>query len=230
MTDGAGLINKAALLKLKKKFDWDDWPTAIQCRINGNKVSPSYLYAHGTSIICFKGLLYHDPSDDHDEPRVWIRPSQTKIHYPDLSDPTLRIIDVLRSSHARVSCQLSAEVIINLWHNGVPASAFETLLQKGLEDNIVTPLMTWDGPNAMFDLWSALCKRGGVMIARAARRETSMSRVKGYGDRQTEDFDDEDEDGIRQLSIERSTAWWNDEVSGCPSVLEETASCLILCF
>lgn len=210
MTDGAGLINKAALSKLKKKFDWDDWPTAIQCRINGNK-----------------GLLYHDPSDDHDEPRVWIRPSQTKIRYPDLSDPTLRIIDVLRSSHARVSCQLSAEVIINLWHNGVPASAFETLLQKGLEDNIVTPLMTWEGQNAMFDLWSALCKRGGVMTARAARRETSMSRVKGYGDRQTEDFDDEDEDGIRQLSNERSTAWWNDEVSGCPSVLEETVMYLL---
>ncbi len=44
MTDGAGLINKAALLKLKKKFDWDDWPTAIQCRINGNKVSLSVIY------------------------------------------------------------------------------------------------------------------------------------------------------------------------------------------
>lgn len=210
MTDGAGLINKTALLKLKKKFDWDDWPTAIQCRINGNK-----------------GLLYHDPRDDRDEPRVWIRPSQTKIQYPDLSDPALRIIDVLRSSHARVSCQLSAEVIINLWHNGVPASAFETLLQKGLEDNIVIPLMTWDGQNAMFDLWSALCKRGGVMTARAARRETSMSRVKGYGDRQTEDFDDEDEDGIQQLSNERSTAWWNDDVSGCPSVLEETVMYLL---
>ncbi|KAK0468272.1 RNA dependent RNA polymerase-domain-containing protein [Desarmillaria tabescens] len=194
MTDGAGLANKAALLQLKKKFDWDDWPTAIQCRINGNK-----------------GLLYHYPSDDSNEPRIWIRPSQTKIQYPDLEDPTLRIIDVLRSSHARVSCQLSAEVIINLWHNGVPASAFETLLQKGLEDNIVTPLMTWDGPNAMFDLWSTLCKRGGIMTARAARRETSMARVRGYGDRQTEEFDDDDEDGIRQLNNERSTAWWSDE-------------------
>ncbi|KAK0206463.1 RNA dependent RNA polymerase-domain-containing protein [Desarmillaria ectypa] len=210
MTDGAGLANKAALLKLKKKFGWDDWPTAIQCRINGNK-----------------GLLYHYPSDDDNESRIWIRPSQTKIQYPDLEDPTLRIIDVLRSSHARVSCQLSAEVIINLWHNGVPASAFETLLQKGLEDNIVTPLMTWEGQNAMFDLWSALCKRGGVMTARAARRETSMARVRGYGDRQTEEFDDEDEDGIRQLGTERSTAWWSDEVSGCPSVLEET-NCMVL--
>lgn len=210
MTDGAGLINKAALLRLKKKFDWDDWPTAIQCRINGNK-----------------GLLYHDPSDDCHEPCVWIRPSQTKIRYPALSDPALRVIDVLRSSHARVSCQLSTEVIINLWHNGVPASAFEILLQRGLEDNVVTPLMTWDGQDAMFELWYALCKRGGVMTARAARRETSMSRVKGYGDRQTEEFDDEDEDGIRQLSSERSTAWWNDEVSGCPSVLEETVMYLL---
>ncbi|KAG7449112.1 uncharacterized protein BT62DRAFT_1073637 [Guyanagaster necrorhizus] len=210
MTDGAGLVNKAALLKLKKKFDWDDWPTAIQCRINGNK-----------------GLLYHYPSDEHDEPRVWVRPSQTKIRYPDLADPALRIIDVLRSSHARISCQLSAEVIINLWHNGVPASAFETLLQKGLEENIITPLMTWDGQNAMFDLWYALCKWGGVMMARTARRETSMARVRGYGDRQTEEFDIDDEDGIQQLGRERSTAWWSDEVSGCPSALEETVMYLL---
>ncbi|KAK0490935.1 RNA dependent RNA polymerase-domain-containing protein [Armillaria novae-zelandiae] len=204
MTDGAGLINKVALLKLKKKFDWDDWPTAIQCRINGNK-----------------GLLYHDTSDVRDEPCVWIRPSQTKIQYPALLDPAHRIIDVLRSSRTRVSCQLSAEVIINLSHNGVPASAFETLLQKGLEDNVVTPLMTWDGQDAMLNLWSTLCKRGGVMTARAARRETSMSRVKGYGDWQAEDYADDDEDG------ERSTAWWNDEVSGCPSVLEETVMYLL---
>jgi len=38
MTDGAGLINKLPLLQMHARFDWNTFPTAIQCRLGGSKV------------------------------------------------------------------------------------------------------------------------------------------------------------------------------------------------
>jgi hypothetical protein len=39
MTDGCGYINRAALQRLRKKFDWHEFPTAIQFRLAGTKVN-----------------------------------------------------------------------------------------------------------------------------------------------------------------------------------------------
>lgn len=80
----------------------------------------------------------------------------------------------------------------------------------------------------MFDLWSAVARAGAVMAQRAARTEAGLARVKGYAEKTDPNELDEDEDGLELIPVEeRSTAWWSDEISGCPSSLEET---VCLCF
>lgn len=162
--------------------------------------------------------------DDDTTPKVWLRPSQIKIKYPKAcADPAFKIIDVLRSSHSRVSCRLSVETIINLCENGVPKEVFGELLQRSL-DKLVDDLLTWDGEDAMPQLWMTVSRQGRVVSTRSARSATALARVKGYADREAEELI-EDEDSLQLDALaERSSAWWGDEVSGCPSSLEETVS------
>lgn len=158
--------------------------------------------------------------------------SQRKIKYPSgVLDPAHRVIDVLRSSHVRTPCRLSVETIINLSENGVPKTVFLDLLHQGLEE-LVEPLLDWDGPDAMRNLWCKMSRLGGVMSARRAREEPGLARVKGYSysEHGREEDDSEDEDGFFDTTDEgnlKSSAWWRDEISGCPSSLEETVMCLI---
>ncbi|KIK68052.1 hypothetical protein GYMLUDRAFT_216523 [Collybiopsis luxurians FD-317 M1] len=209
MTDGAGLVNKAALRLLYRKFDWAEWPTAFQCRIAGAK-----------------GMLLQHPDDDHLEPRVWIRNSMNKIKYLNLnSDRALCVVDVLRASHPRFTCKLSSETIIILAENGVPKKVFFSLLDKTL-DSLVTSLTTWETRHDMEELWLTLSRLGGVFSARSARQKSGMARVQGYSE--LDAHDDDDDDGLDDGGDEeRSTAWWDDEVSGQPSSLEETVMGLI---
>lgn len=73
----------------------------------------------------------------------------------------------------------------------------------------------------MFDLWISVARAGGVMAQRSAR--AGLSRVKGYAEKSDPNELDEDEDVLEPVPVEeRSTAWWGDEISGCPSSLEET--------
>jgi RNA-dependent RNA polymerase len=145
-----------------------------------------------------------------------------------LPDPAHRVIDILRSSHVRTPCRLSVETIINLSENGVPKKVFLDLLHQGLEE-LVEPLLEWDGPDAMRNLWGKVCRIGGVMSARRAREEPGLARVKGYSHSENgrEEDNSEDEDEIPDTTEEKSSAWWRDEISGCPSSLEETVMCLI---
>ena len=148
-----------------------------------------------------------------------------------LLDPAHRIIDVLRSSHVRTPCTLSVETIINLSENGVPKTVFLDLLRQGLKE-LIEPLLEWDGPDAMRNLWCNMCRLGGVMSARRAREEPGLARVKGYSyfehGSDERDLEDEDEfDLFDSTEEEKSSAWWRDEISGCPSSLEETVMCLI---
>ena len=145
-----------------------------------------------------------------------------------LPDPAHRIIDVLRSSHVRTPCRLSVETIINLSENGVPKTVFLDLLHQGLKE-LVEPLLQWEGPNAMRNLWCNMRRIGGVMSARRAREEPGLARAKGYSEHGPEE-DDLDEDDLNLFDTteeEKSSAWWRDEISGCPSSLEETIMCLI---
>ncbi|KAF9268058.1 hypothetical protein L218DRAFT_892734 [Marasmius fiardii PR-910] len=208
MTDGSGFINQSGLRLLNHKFKWDEWPTAIQCRIAGAK-----------------GMLLQHPTDNSSEPRVWIRPSQIKIRYAQNSDDDARlIIDVLRSCHSRTQCTLGTETIINLAENGVPPESFFLLLDTGF-DRLLASLTTWEGENAMFELWCALARLGGVMAARAARLKPGLARVKGHSSRDAQV--DDDEDGLDEETKEMSVAWWVDEISGQPSSLEETVMSLL---
>ncbi|KAJ7507906.1 RNA dependent RNA polymerase-domain-containing protein [Mycena galericulata] len=198
MTDGAGLINKAGLRLIYNRIEMDTWPTAIQCRV---------------------GLLVMHPNDIDDRPRIWLRPSQIKVKHTSLEDPTLRTIDLLRSSHAKTQCRLPVETIINLAENGVPSSSFIKLIEDALV-RLVTPLITWNGPEAMEKLWCAVASSGGVMSSRLARQNTVLARVKGYSERDSGEIDNEDEEENNDQPV--STAWWVDQISGCPSSLEET--------
>lgn len=71
-------------------------------------------------------------------------------------------------------------------------------------------------------LWSNVRRLGGVMAARRAREEAGLARVKGYSDQDVDEDPDDDEGFDNSTSEKESVAWWADEVSGCPSSLEET--------
>ena len=220
MTDGCGYINLFPLRLLQARFGWEEFPTAIQCRVEGSK-----------------GLLMRPDGRDDDEvvPIVRVRPSQVKIKYPPgiPRDPAMLIVDLLISSRLKTPVRLSHEVLVNLSENGVPFRVFSELFAAGLSE-VVHGLMTWDDP---FELWRAVAKKGAVMSTRRARDAGTESRARGYGEREADpEADevemDEDEDGLvipmaeRALKV-RSSAWWWDEVSGSPSSLEETVLVLL---
>lgn len=176
-----------------------------------------------------QGLLVEDKDDKSEIPRVQLRPSQIKIRYSREGelDRAHLAIDVVRASHSRSPCRLSVETIINLAENKVPKEAFIKLLKQGL-DELVGPLLSWDNLKDMQALWCTLRHLGGVMAARKAREDAGMARVNGYSERDVEEIEDDDEDGFHQDVLEqRSSAWWGDEISGCPSSLEETVMCLL---
>lgn len=175
-------------------------------------------------------ISYNEP------PKIWMRPSQIKIKYPpnhhDPLDPSHRIIEVLRTSHMRSPARISAETIINLSENGVPSFIFEDLLKAQVRE-IKESLTTWEGPDAMYKLWSTVERSGAVLFSRRAREAAGEARVRGFGDRSADEGDDDDkdidEDGVEFDSVleQRSTAWWADQTSGCPSSLEETVMVLL---
>lgn len=161
---------------------------------------------------------------------VELTPSQQKIKFPGDSeiDPAHCIIDVLRSSHTKTPCRLSVETIINLAENGVKREVFFALLEQGLKD-LVEPLLDWESPDSMRNLWTNIRRLGGVMASRRAREEVGLARVKGYSEKDAED-EANDEDGFTaaaEPNEQRSLPWWVDEISGCPPSLEETIMYLI---
>jgi RNA-dependent RNA polymerase len=111
----------------------------------------------------------------------------------------------------------------------VPKTVFLDLLHQGLKE-LVEPLLEWEGPDAMRSLWCNMRRLGGVLSARRAREEPGLARVKGYSYSEHGPEEDsselEDEDGFDTTEEEKSSAWWRDEISGCPSSLEETVMCL----
>ncbi|KAF8913977.1 RNA dependent RNA polymerase-domain-containing protein [Gymnopilus junonius] len=207
MTDGAGKINLWSLKQIRHRLGWEDTPSAIQTRIFGTK-----------------GLLVNERGNPEECAIVWVTPSQRKIQFPGGTsiDRAHRIIDVLRSSHTKSPCRLSVETIMCLADNGVTKKVFLDLLHKGLEE-LVKPLLDWDSPDSMRELWCNVRRLGGVMAARRAREEAGRARVKGYSEREAEEIEIEDEDGFTvDITENQSVAWWSDEISGCPSSLEET--------
>jgi hypothetical protein len=119
------------------------------------------------------------------------------------------------------------ETIINLWENKVPKEAFADLLRQGLSE-LVEPLLDWDSQDAMRRLWCNVCRLGSVMAARRARENPGTARAQGYSERDIDEIELDDEEGFDlNEEAQRSSAWWGDEISGCPSSLEETIMCLV---
>ncbi|KAF8581588.1 hypothetical protein K439DRAFT_1353522 [Ramaria rubella] len=214
-TDGCGFTNLSTMVYLKYKYNWDLVPSAIQYRQKGAKG----LY-----------LLYPEDNGAPEAPfEVWIRPSQRKIVYDQSSplDQAHTIMDVLRKSHLKHPARLSTEIIVNLAQNGVSYDVFEGLLKDGLQ-NIAASLTQWSGQYAMQNLWAAVAgANGSVIRSRMSREARGSSRVLGFSSRDDDDKDGEDEDATTETFPVRSKAWWVDEISGCPSTLEETVMVLL---
>lgn len=116
--------------------------------------------------------------------------------------------------------QISREMITNLGENGVPHTIFTELFCRSLSTKIDS-LLDWDGQDAMPRLWASIFKQRDVMAARIARESTWTARARGVRLYEQED-DSEDEEAEDTDSLPRSTPWWGDDISGCPSTLEET--------
>lgn len=172
-------------------------------------------------------MLALDREQEHSErPQVWIRPSQRKIKFaPGPLDPAHRTIDLLRHSHMKSPSRLSREVIVNMKHNGVPASVFTTLLETSLAES-VNPLLDWKSKDAMYKLWCEVERAEGVLRSRAAREVAEAARFRGYkhGD---DEIDDGDDNGLDTFVDPSAAAWTPDYTSGCPSSLGETVLALL---
>ena len=127
----------------------------------------------------------------------------------------------------KIAGRLSHEILVNLAENGVKPSVFSRLIQNNLVE-IVDKFMKWDDT---IDLWRTVARHGGVLFQRRTRECGGEARSRGYEKYETADDaeeEDDDEDGLRQMQdMEKSTAWWWDEISGCPSTLEETVMVLL---
>lgn len=155
-------------------------------------------------------------------PEVWIRDSQRKINYSSIKEDHAHfIIDILRSSRLTTPAKLSAETIINLAENGVASEVFVGLLKEAVTDR-VSVLLDWEDQKGSLRLWNHVADEGHVFSARISRDSPGIARVLGQiRDDKEEEWDDGD--GMEQLDAEeKSTAWWADPISGCPSSLEET--------
>lgn len=217
MTDGCGWANRFVMRELHNQFpEWSNEPTAIQCRLGGAK-----------------GLLLVNYDLPNDEPMIFLRPSQIKIKYsaaqlqecilPKDIDPAMLTIDVLRASRMSSPARLSVETIMNLAENGVPDNVFQDLFRVDVEERL-DRLLNTEREDALFHIWTALEREGGVMRERMARQAAGKARAAGYVFEDANDLE-WDEDGLNDLDAAiqvQSTAWWEDPVSGCPSTLEET--------
>lgn len=170
-------------------------------------------------------LLRDDGKYDASLMQIWCRRSQMKIKHPNHQalDPAALTFDILRTSHMSTPARLTYETVINLAENGVPPQIFADLFKTGIR-KIVTDLTAWEGPDAMYKLWSAVERAEGVLTSRRAREAVGEARFRGYKSRSQDELQDDEEDTDEEDgfdSAQRSTAWWTDQTSGCPSSLAE---------
>ncbi len=150
------------------------------------------------------------PSPTEERPEVWFRrPSQIKINYPatESLDPLHLTMAILHFSSIQSPARLSAEVIINLEHNGVPAVVFEQLGRNCIQQ-VVQDFATCTTPDA-YRLWASVEDVEGIYSARRMRVTENRKRPLR---RKKDDEDDHD-----------AGAWFPDPHSGCPTSLGETA-------
>ena len=185
-------MNGAALMKIGSWMGFGAPPTAVQGRILGSK-----------------GVWLLHPTDraPDAEPKIWIRPSQTKIH---LVDPATfgpralerlhrahRVFDLVNPSRSTVPARLSRLTIVNLRHNGVPTGVLVDLMERGLREEVAA-LTQWRGAGAMPLLWNAVNKASAVSFQRLRRSAAGIQRALGLTRRRNED-DSDDDDGLESV-------------------------------
>lgn len=147
-----------------------------------------------------KGLWILDPNDESPEPTIWIRDSQRKIHFRRQQlIKHHRIFDLLAVSMPSSSLNLSAQSIIILANNGVPARVFCALQEEGLKD-VIRPLMDWNRPQASAYLWDAVNNVGNVTRSRLQRLAAGASRALGFEKRSYNEADKTD-DGDTDMDL-----------------------------
>ena len=117
--------------------------------------------------------------------------------------------------------QVSKEIVINLSENGVSPNLFVDLCYQSIE-NAISPLLHWDGKDAMPQLWAAVAGECNVMAARVALESAWTARARGVAGMQQYDQDESNAGFEDDDSLPQSIAWWGDDISGCPSSLGET--------
>lgn len=112
---------------------------------------------------------------------IWIRKSQLKVKHGDKTrwDRSLLIFDIVRLTRLTVPSSLYMQTILNMSYNGVKTEVFETVLEKGLTEEIGT-LMEWKGSNAQAKLIEAVERIGGLRGARLSRSAGADARLYGY--------------------------------------------------
>jgi len=155
MTDGCGRINETAMRMIQHHRGLKELPHAIQARIAGAK-----------------GLWLLDKSDQSDQPMIWCTQSQIKVQYADAtlqSDPSLRILDLLRVNRTKYRSFLTTQPIVNLAHNGVGDHIISRLLQDALKSEIDRFLDMWSGGPDDRRLWLTVFQRGKLSSIRQQR-------------------------------------------------------------
>lgn len=170
MTDGCGFINRAGMTAIAKGLSRSDdevtIPSGVQGRIGGSK-----------------GFWILEPHDSSNEPKIWIRDSQKKIHYP-YFDRSHLIFDLLATSGLSSEVPLTEQSVQNLFANGIPGQTLVTMMEDSLTDTI-KPLLEW---NDVVVLTNAINRAGNVAGTRAQRAAAARSRALGLSGR---DWDDE---------------------------------------
>ncbi|KAF7347182.1 RNA-dependent RNA polymerase [Mycena venus] len=212
MTDGCGFLNRAAALKISAKLKCERPPVAYQGRIAGSKVTP-------------KGMWVLHPEDESPEPRIWIRDSQRKIKLSRLLRAH-RIFDLLAVSKPSSSVHLSAQSIVILANNGVPAKTFCALQEQGLQD-LITPLMDWDRPCATAYLWNAINDVSNVNRSRLQRLAAGASRALGFEKRRFEDVDVAEDPNDIDTDLQELPHTGRNSLSGEPLTVPEAAMDLL---
>ncbi|KAK0232473.1 RNA dependent RNA polymerase-domain-containing protein [Armillaria nabsnona] len=204
MTDGCGISNLPLHLKFSRQNN--RMPTAVQFRLRGAK----------GMLLLVRNEEWLDkpkssgPSPTEERPEVWFRrPSQIKINYPatESLDPLHLTMAILHFSSIQSPARLSAEVIINLEHNGVPAVVFEQLGRNCIQQ-VVQDFATCATSDA-YRLWASVEDVEGIYSARRMRVTENRKRPL----RRKKDNEDDHDAG----------AWFPDPHSGCPTSLGETA-------
>ncbi|KAF7311406.1 RNA-dependent RNA polymerase [Mycena kentingensis (nom. inval.)] len=185
MTDGCGLMNRAAFISVKKAVGYQHLPVVVQGRFAGAK---------GTWLL--------HPDDTGSDHKIWIRGSQRKIkHHEEESGSRVNLIlDLLRVSQPGQTdrrYELSEQSIVCLAANGVPALVLEQLHADGIKESLA-PLLDWRRDDtsivATLKLARAVEQLGSVANARARQFAGSESRVLGLGVRERSKLDEvEDE-------------------------------------